>query len=106
MGQKPVPPVNIPIPTKNRQKWVVPLPQNGTIGFDPQPYAWTWTLHGWFLQSPLFAACGAPENMTRKQNDAQVVSLRCGLCLRPKNVKAWNKPSFGGTGVYKFIPLG
>ena len=36
MGQKPVPPVNI------RQKWVVHLPRNGTIGFDPQP----------FLQSP------------------------------------------------------
>ena len=31
MGQNPVPPVNIPIPTK------IHLPQNGTIGFDPQP---------------------------------------------------------------------
>ena len=28
MGQKPVPPVNIP----------VRLPENGTIGFDPQPH--------------------------------------------------------------------
>ena len=36
MGQKPVPPVNIPIPT-NRLKWVVHLPQNGTIVFDPEP---------------------------------------------------------------------
>ena len=36
MGQKPV--VNIPIPTKIQVlKWVVHLPQNGTIGFDPQP---------------------------------------------------------------------
>ena len=34
-GQKPVPPVNIPVPTKI--DWVVHLPQNGTIGFDPQP---------------------------------------------------------------------
>ena len=39
MGQKPVPPVNIPIPTKKKKriKWVVHLPQHGTIGFDPQP---------------------------------------------------------------------
>ena len=36
-GQNPVPPVNIPIPTKIGLKWVVHLPQNGTIGFDPQP---------------------------------------------------------------------
>ena len=36
MGQKPVPPVNIPIPTKI-EKWVVHLPQTGTFGFDPQP---------------------------------------------------------------------
>ena len=28
------PPVNIPIPTKIDQTWVVHLPQNGTIGFD------------------------------------------------------------------------
>ena len=28
---------NLPIP-KNRLKWVVHLPQNGTIGFDPQPH--------------------------------------------------------------------
>ena len=34
MGQNPVPPVNIP----TRLRWVVHLPQNGTIGFDPQPY--------------------------------------------------------------------
>ena len=38
MGQKPVPPVNIPILTKI----VVHLPQNGTIGFDPQPYDKAW----------------------------------------------------------------
>ena len=37
MGQHPVPPVNIPIPLKKVLKWVVRLPQNGTIGFDPQP---------------------------------------------------------------------
>ena len=37
MGQNPVFPVNIPIPTKNRLEWVVHLPQNGTIVFDPQP---------------------------------------------------------------------
>ena len=39
MVQNPVPPVNIPIQPLNQVlKWVVHLPQNGTIGFDPQPY--------------------------------------------------------------------
>ena len=38
MGQNPVPLVNIPIPTKINYKWVVRLPQNGTIGVDPRPY--------------------------------------------------------------------
>ena len=39
MGQNPVPPVNIPIPTKIGSKLGgAYLPQNGTIGFDPQPY--------------------------------------------------------------------
>ena len=38
MGQHPVPPVNIAI-RKSRLKWVVHLPQNGTIAFDPQPSA-------------------------------------------------------------------
>ena len=33
MGQNPV----HPNPHQNRLKWVVHLPQNGTIGFDPQP---------------------------------------------------------------------
>ena len=37
VGQNPVRPVNIPISTKV----VVHLPQNGTIGFDPQPYEWS-----------------------------------------------------------------
>ena len=27
-----------PNPRKNRLKWMVHLPQNGTIGFDPQPH--------------------------------------------------------------------
>ena len=36
MGQNPVPPVNISIPTKI-DKWLVHLPQNGTMGFDPPP---------------------------------------------------------------------
>ena len=35
VGQNLVLPVNIPI-LQNRLKWVVRLPQNGTIGFDPQ----------------------------------------------------------------------
>ena len=34
MGQNPVPPVNIPIPTKIGSKMGG---QNGTVGFDPQP---------------------------------------------------------------------
>ena len=39
MGQNPVPPVNIPIPSKiDYKKWVVHPPQNGSIGFDPQPH--------------------------------------------------------------------
>ena len=39
-GSKACTPVNIPIPTKIT--WVVRLPQNGTIGFDPQPFiVWT-----------------------------------------------------------------
>ena len=33
MVRNPVPPVNIPIPAENF--WLVRLPQNGTIGFDP-----------------------------------------------------------------------
>ena len=37
MRQNPVPPVNIPIPAKIDQKIGGHLPQNGTIGFDPQP---------------------------------------------------------------------
>ena len=38
MGQNPVPPVNIPIPTKiPTQMGGAPTNQNGTIGFDPQP---------------------------------------------------------------------
>ena len=38
MGPNPVPPVKMPIPTQIvRLNWVVHLPQNGTIGFDPQP---------------------------------------------------------------------
>ena len=32
VGQKSRTPVNIPIPTKIDSKWVVHLPQNGTIG--------------------------------------------------------------------------
>ena len=36
MGQKARTPMNIPTHS-NRLKWVVHLPQNGTIGFDPQP---------------------------------------------------------------------
>ena len=36
MGQSPV--VNLSILTKIDQTWVVHLPQNGTIGFDPQPH--------------------------------------------------------------------
>ena len=36
MGQNPIPPVN---PLKWSKKWVVHLLQNGTIGFDPQPFA-------------------------------------------------------------------
>ena len=31
VGQKPVPPVNIPIPTKKKLRWVVHLPQSSTI---------------------------------------------------------------------------
>ena len=38
MGQNPNPtPSEHPNPHENRLKWVVHLPQNGTIGFDPQP---------------------------------------------------------------------
>ena len=38
MGQKPVPPVNIPIPTKIGSKMGgAPTPKWDTIGFDPQP---------------------------------------------------------------------
>ena len=34
-----VPPVNIPIqPLKSVLTWVVHLPQNGTIGFEPWPF--------------------------------------------------------------------
>ena len=36
MGQNPVPPVNILIPT--RLKWVVHLSKKGTIGFEPWPF--------------------------------------------------------------------
>ena len=51
MGQKPVPPVNIPIPTKNRVKWVLHLFHNGTIGFDPQPFLETAHSPGLVLQT-------------------------------------------------------
>ena len=37
MGQNPVPPVNIPIPTKIDQNGWCKRRQNGTIGFDQQP---------------------------------------------------------------------
>ena len=38
MGQNPIPPVNIPIPTRlKRVVHLVYLPQNSTTGFDPQP---------------------------------------------------------------------
>ena len=37
MGQNPVPPVNIPVPTKIVSKMGGHLSQNGTIGFDQQP---------------------------------------------------------------------
>ena len=56
MGQnpKPVPPVNIrfnPTTKIGSLKWVVHLPQNGTIGFDPQPYLdilfWFQLFKGW-----------------------------------------------------------
>ena len=40
MGQKPVPPVNIPIPTKLGSKMGgAPTPKGDPIGFDPQPHA-------------------------------------------------------------------
>ena len=36
--------MNIPIPAKIDQKWVVHQPQDGTIGFDPQTFHWpNWT---------------------------------------------------------------
>ena len=39
MGQEPNrTPNEHPNPHSNRLKWVVHLPQNGTIGFDPQPH--------------------------------------------------------------------
>ena len=37
MGQNPVPPVNIPIPTKTKIGGA-PTPKWDPIGFDPQPY--------------------------------------------------------------------
>ena len=38
MGQKPVPPANIPIPAKIGSNWVVHLPPTwDPIAFDPQP---------------------------------------------------------------------
>ena len=36
-GSKPRTPSEHPNPRKNRVTWVVHLPQNGTIGVDPQP---------------------------------------------------------------------
>ena len=39
MGQNPVPSSEHPNPHENRLKWVVHLFQNGTIGFEPWPFA-------------------------------------------------------------------
>ena len=38
MGQNPVPPVNIPIPTKIPKMGGAPTNQNGTIGVEPRPF--------------------------------------------------------------------
>ena len=42
MGQKLVPPVNIPIPTKiGSNMGGAPTPKWNPIDFDPQPYEWS-----------------------------------------------------------------
>ena len=59
-----VPPVNIPIPTKI---WVVHLPQNGTIGFDPQPDVNHRTITG---------VCGTYSRVLERGDQVEVSSLR------------------------------
>ena len=72
MGQNPVPPVNIPIPTKHELNWVVHLSQNGTVGFDPQPCAKQWTpASGSSLLALSF----------NKQTGSPILARRPQLCL-------------------------
>ena len=77
VGQTPVPPVSIPIPT-NRLKWVVnsPTPKWDPIGFDPQPYVYIYITMEWDVQASCEKAPGsqAPRAAVRDRLRAGVGS--------------------------------
>ena len=66
MGQNPVPPVNIPIPTKTDKNGVVHLSQNGTIGFEPWPNKENHTKPGWPRKPNHFTNRKSTKGQTKK----------------------------------------
>ena len=77
-------PSEYPNPHKNRLKWVVHLPRNGTIGFDPQPYlahcesSELWRaclLRNEVLSQPFPSDTDTHELMPPKSGNQQVNSL-------------------------------
>ena len=76
MGQNLVPPVNIPNPHENRLIRVVHLPQNGTIGFDPQPYTFEGSLRENLSAAPALAGLAKKLSEVRRSGRGRAGGAR------------------------------
>ena len=94
-GSKPRTPSEHPNPHQNKLRWVVDLPQNGTIGVDPRPY-----LRIKFNPSPSTASAIDARVQAADEVEQPMVSVPQGVPLSFPQGRIWRSL---GTGLTKEV---